>query len=520
MHADDQAHADQPTADELRAEIAALRAERDRLASALKLLEEKHDALLHQIYKKRSERYATDYDEPLFEGLDHPEPPAPKHVDEAPDAEEAELEVPKKSSKKARQRGATRLPDDLRRVYEDIEPSDEQRTCPYCGEERSIIDYEETEKLEYQPASLFLRVIRRPKFACPQHEEAGIAIPDLPPQVLDKSLAGASMLAQVITAKYCDHLPLHRQAGIYGRQGVSLARSTLCDWIADSADLLRPVVDCVLEQAKASGYMSSDDTPVTLLKPGTSSKSSKKAFLWAYLGEQPGDVVFDFREGRGGEGPRDVLDGYRGYLQADAYSAYDRLFDAGGVVEVGCMAHARRKFFEALPHSPEHAEPAMKGIRMLYQIERQAHDGGLGTEHRHQLRQREAAPLFAKLREWISELRAHVLPKSKIGRATGYFDRHADALGRYLEDGRLEIDNNRCERAIRKVAVGRKNWLFAGSPAGGQSAATLYSLTDGCWELGIDPFEYLTEVLVRLESTPRTRIAELTPRAWAAARQG
>ncbi len=495
-----QADVDELSLAELRAEIAALReaqaslrAERDQLALALRTLEEKYEALLRQLYSKSSERFADgDHDEPLFAGLDHPEPPGPKHVDEAPDAEEPEDEDSKDRKSSKRKRRAQRLPEDLRRVHEDVEPNDDQRLCPCCGEERVVIGYEETEKLEYQPADLYLRVIRRPKLACAKHEEAGVVSPELPPQVLDKGLAGASMLAQVITAKYRDHLPLHRQVGIYGRQGVLLARSTLCDWIADAAGLLRPIVDCMLEQAKASGYVSSDDTPVTLLRPGQSKRNAKKAFLWAYLGEQKGDVVFDFRDGREGDGPRSVLKDFRGFLQADAYAAYDRLFESGEIVEVGCMAHARRKFFEALPHAPEHAEPALKAIRMLYGIERHARDGDLGAEHRRLLRQQEAAPIFSRLREWIAELKAHLLPKSKIGRAAGYFHRHADALGRYLGDGRLEIDNNRCERAIRQIAVGRKNWLFAGSEVGGQSAATLYSLTVGCWELGLDPFANLT----------------------------
>lgn len=493
--------------------------ERDKLQQALDLLREKHDALLQSLYGKRSERYAIDDDQPLFDGLDHPEAPAPKHLGEAPDAEEPGDDLGKGRATKPRRRGATRLPEDIRRVIEDVEPTPEQALCSCCGVPREIIGYEETEKLEYQPASIFLRVIRRPKLVCRQHEEAGVVTPELPPQVLDKGLPAASMLAQVVTAKYRDHTPLHRQIGIYGRQGIDLARSTLCDWVADTAGMLEPVVACILQAAKDSGYISSDDTGVTLLRPGVPGKNSKKSFLWAYAGEAPGDVVFDFTPGRGGEGPRRILEGFRGILQADAYSAYDQIYESGDVREAGCMAHARRKFFEALNSCPEYGEPAMKAIRMLYQVERLAKKEGLDPEQRLELRQQDSRGVFDELREWLAELKGHVLPKSKIGRAVGYFTRNADALRRFLENGRIEIDNNRCERAMRQVAVGRKNWLFAGSEAGGQSAATLYSLTVGCWELGVDPFAYLTDVLNRLGSTPGSRIAELTPRGWWAARQ-
>ena len=505
--------------DSLRMEVAELRAERDRMAELLALVREKHEALLRSLYGKSSERYASDDDQPLFHGLDHPEPPQPVHVEEAPDAEEPEEPPAKGKRKKSRRRGATRISPDIPRRVEEVAPTDEESVCPCCGEQRVVLGYEETEKLEYEPASFWVRVIRRPKLVCQRHEEAGVVTPALPPQVIDKGLPAASMLAQVVTAKYRDHLPLNRQADIYARHGVDFSRSTLCDWIARASGLLTPVVDCMLRSARDSGYVATDDTGVTLLRPQQSEKKSKRAHLWVYLGEEPGDVVFDFTPGRGGAGPLRMLDGFQGHLQADAYSVYDQFFESGEIIEVGCAAHARRKFFDALPSCPEFAEPAMKAFKMLYAVERRAKAQGLGPEERLILRRAESAEIFAKLREWLAELKGHVLPQSQIGKAVGYFVRHADALGRFLENGRLEIDNNRCERAMRQVAVGRKNWLFAGSEAGGKSAATLYSLTVGCWELGIDPLVYLTDVLSRLGSTPSSRIEELTPRGWKAARE-
>jgi transposase len=494
---------------ELRAENAALRGQRDLAQARL-------DELLHRLYGRSSERYVDQGFGPLFEGQEVPEPPPSPHVEEAPDDEGLPDEAP---ARKPRRRGAPRLPQDIKRVVEDVEPSDEEKRCSCCGGEREVIGYEVTEKLEYQPANCYLRVIRRPKLVCKAHEEAGVVAPDLPSQAIHKGLAGETMLAQVATAKYCDHLPLYRQALIYARQGVDLPESTLCDWIAVTAQLVRPIVDAVAAAVFASGYVGTDDTGVRLLTKA-SPKGSKRAHLWSYVGEEPGDVVFDFTAGRDAEGPTRMLQGFEGYLQADAYSVYDKLFESGKIIEAGCMAHSRRKFFEAIGTAPQHAKPAMEAIQALYRVERECKVLKLSHDDRLAKRQVESLGSFSALREWLAELKAHVLPKSPIGKAVGYFNRHADALGRFLENGRLEIDNNRCERTMRKVAVGRKNWLFAGSEAGGKRAAILYSLTVGCWELGIDPFTYLSDVLQRLPSTPSSQVAQLTPRGWLQARHG
>ena len=496
--------------EELQAEVAKLRDERDILRAKL-------DALLTQVYGRSSERITEDGFGPLFEGLDQPEPAVPPHVDEAPDDEETTGED--QSQKRKRKRGAPRLPKDIRRVIEEIEPTDEEATCPCCGDRRDVIGYEETEKLEYQPGDCYLRVIRRPKLVCKAHEESGVTTPDLPPQVVHKGLAGESMLAQVVTAKFCDHLPLYRQSRILRRQGIDIPESTLGDWIRQSHEALAPVVAAMKSSVFASGYVSTDDTGVTLLTKAAPGKS-KRAHFWAYLGEQRGDVVFDFTAGRGGAGPKRMLDGYEGYLQADAYSVYDALFEPGKIIEVACMAHARRKFFDAKDLAPDQALPALRAIRALYRVERECKAGEITNEQRLARRAEGSKGTFDALREWLAELKSQVLPKSPIGKAVGYFCNHADALGRFLEDGRLEIDNNRCERTMRQVAVGRKNWLFAGSEAGGQRAATLYSLTISCWELNIDPLAYLTDVLRRLATTPSSEIATLTPRGWAAERQG
>lgn len=490
----------------LRAENATLRAERD-------VLQAKLDALLQKIYGQRSERFVDDgHPELPFEPRD---PAPPPHVDEAADDEDIPEEARRR---KPRRRGAPRLPADIKRVVEEVAPSAAEMRCPCCDDLREIIGYEETEKLEYEPANCYLRVIRRPKLVCKKHEEAGVVTPDLPPQVLHKALAGATMLAQVVTAKYRDHLPLYRQAGIYARQGVDIPESTLGDWIRQTHEVALPIVEAMKSQALASGYVSTDDTAVTLLTKESAS-GSRRAHLWAYLGEQPGDVVFDFTPGRGGNGPKRVLESFAGYLQADACPVYDQMFEGGTIVEVGCMAHARRKFHDARDTAPDFANPALQAIQALYRVERSCKELALSHDERLAKRVTESKGTFDALREWIAGLKAHALPKSPIGKAVKYFNNHAEALGRFLENGRLEIDNNRCERTMRQVAVGRKNWLFAGSEEGGQRAATLYSLTVGCWELGVDPYAYLSDVLARLSTTPSSEVAQLTPRHWAQARR-
>jgi transposase len=502
-------------------ELASTRSEltctRDELASVKEKaaeLQHKLDALLQQMFGRKSERYRSDL--PLFDGLDEPEPaPPPPFADEVPDDEGDDAN--RVRSKKPRRRGAARLPKDIKRVIEDVEPTHEEATCSCCGQQRKVIGYEETEKLEYEPASCFVRVIRRPKLACPDHEEAGVTTPDLPPQAIDKGLAGESMLAQVVASKFADHLPLYRQSRIYQRQGICIAESTLCDWIRSAHELLQPIVKAVHRSILASGYVASDDTGVTLLL-SSAPKRSKRANLWAYVGAERGDVVYDFTEGRSSEGPKRMLAGLSGFHQGDAYSAYDTIYESGDVDEVGCNAHARRKFFDAKDHSPEIAHSALMAFKSLYAIERRLKAEEATHAERQAARQAEAIPVFDALRDWLATIKSQSLPKSPIGKAVRYFLNHADALRRYVDHGRLEIDNNRCERAMRQVAVGRKNWLFAGSAAGGQRAATLYSLTVGCWELGIDPFAYLRDVLRRVNTTAASDVDQLTPRGWLASK--
>jgi hypothetical protein len=318
----------------------------------------------------------------------------------------------------------------------------------------------------------------------------------------------------VVVSKFKDHLPLHRQSGIFARHGAEIAESTLGDWVKDAAEMLSPVVDAMKGSVLDSHVVQTDDTGITVLD-ANHQNGSRRSFLWAYVGDRD-EVVFDFTQGRGREGPRTFLGDYRGYLQADAYSGYDVIFQKGTVTEVGCWAHARRRFFDAHETGHEQATHALQILQRLYAIEREAKELGLDSGRRRERRQLEAKPLLEAMKTWLVALKPTVLPKSPMGEAIGYALRQWDPLMRYLEDGRLEIDNNRVERQIRSVAVGRKNWLFAGSDAGARRAATMYSLVCTCGLLDIEPWAFFKDVLQRIAEGQDPAL--LTPRLWKAAR--
>jgi hypothetical protein len=359
---------------------------------------------------------------------------------------------------------------------------------------------------------MFVREHVRVKYACRSCEE-GVVLGDLPPRPIEKGRPGPGLLAQVVTSKYGDHLPLHRQEGIFARHGVSIARSTMCDWIRDVASLLSPIVRRMRDEILSTNLVMTDDTPVRVQ---TGLRKTKQAAIWAYLSPELREVVFDFTMSRARDGPERFLGDYRGYLQADAYSGYDRIFARGEVTEVGCWAHARRKFYDSMETSPAEASAVLAGIRRLYAVEARAKEEGLGPDAVWSLRCRESLPILQAIREYLEMQKISALPQSPFGKAVTYALNQWEALVRYVGDGRLPIDNNAAERALRAVAIGRKNWLFAGSPAGGERAATLYSLVSSCRLAGIDPFFYLKDVITRVSTHPASRIDELTPRGWAA----
>jgi hypothetical protein len=315
----------------------------------------------------------------------------------------------------------------------------------------------------------------------------------------------------VLTSKYCDHLPLHRQEAIFQRHRISIHRSTLCDWVGECATLLEPLVREMHRQILLSEKIHTDDTPVTA-RHG-SGPGVHKGYLWTYI-DAARNVVFDYTPGHSREGPLRFLGDYGGYVQADAYNGYDALFAKGRATEVGCWAHGRRKFFDSRESDPARAVEMLALIGDLYQIEAQAKEEHLDRDQIKTRRQAKSKPILAVIGQRLEQWSPQVLPKSPLGQAIGYARGQWQALNRYTEDGLLSIDNNLSERVLRMVAVGRKNWLFVGHDNGGRRAAILYSLVASCKLCGIDPFAYLRDVLERINTHPASRIAELIPRNW------
>jgi transposase len=386
-------------------------------------------------------------------------------------------------------------------------------TCTACGAPLVKIGEETSEQLDYQPAALFVVEHVRFKYACQACEERVVTSP-LPAQPIDKGRPGPGLLAQVITAKYADHVPLNRQVDIFARHGVTLARQTLCDWVADAADLLRPVYDDLKASVLSGKVVQTDDTPVPILD--ATRTQTREGRLWVYVGAQhPPDLVYDYTPTRSRAGPQAFLGAFRGYLQADAYAGYDVLYATGGMTEVGCWAHARRYFWDAKAADAARALLALGFVQQLYRVEAEAKDVDAAT--RRAMREERARPVLDRFRAWLDEQADRVLPKSPIGEAVHYARAQWTALTQYLEDGDLAIDNNASERALRRVCTGRNNWLFCGSDEGGTRAAILYSVVATCKAQAIDVWAYLTDVLARIPTHPNRRRAELLPRHWKAA---
>ncbi|NLC35039.1 MAG: IS66 family transposase [Alcaligenaceae bacterium] len=436
-------------------------------------------------------------------------------LEDAVDADIAAIEQelislggPQPEPKPASQPKRQALPPELPRVQIHHEPH--ATTCA-CGCQMLRIGEAITEKLDYIPGVFSVEQHIRGKWACRQCETLTQA--PMPAQVIDKGIATSGLLAHVLVAKYADHLPLYRQAQIYARAGVKIPRSTLAEWVGVCGVRLQPLVDALRAAILNEPVVHADETPVQVLQPG--SKKAHRAYLWAYAPGAFQDlkaVVYDFTEGRSGAHARAFLGDWRGELICDDYSGYKACFQQG-MAEVGCMAHARRKFYELHQTGKSQiAEQALKSIGQLYEIEAQG--AGLPPEERQRLRAQQARPLAEALHAWMTAHRSKVPDGTDIARALDYSLKRWVALTRYLDDGRLPIDNNHIENQIRPISLGRKNWLFAGSQRAGRRAAVVMSLIQSAKMNGHDPYAYLKDVLTRLPTHPNSRIEELLPHRW------
>jgi len=416
-----------------------------------------------------------------------------------------------------RKRGGRRpLPADLPRQVVELLPADEDLRCECCNTEKTRIGEDRTEELDYVPASFMVTEYVRPKYAC-RKCESGVVQAMLPARPIEKGRPGPGLLAHVITSKYADHLPLYRLEQILPRHGIDISRSTLSEWCGAVSDLLKPVATQIAAEVLSSAWIQCDDTNIEVQDRGRS-PAYPKGHIWVYRAPD-GSAFYDFTWKRNSEGPMRLLAEYQGYLQSDAAPAFDEVHRSLPIVEVGCWAHARRRFKEAVRTSPKEASQVVVWIGELYGLERSAKKKKLDHDARRALRQERSRPVLQRIHDYLTQITVTALPKSPLGDAIGYALRQWDALCRYTEHGSLEIDNNGAENALRPLCLGRKNWLFLGSEAAAHRTMVLLTLVQSCKAHQIDPFAYLRDIIDRVSTHPASRIDELSPRRWKELRQ-
>ena len=480
-------------------------------------VQQRLDLLLRKLYGPKAERF--DPNQPWL--LPELAPNATPQAEEPPTEQALNEEIPASHNQKKRNGGRKKLPENLERIRIEHTLSEAQRLCPCCNEMCSKFGEEISEQLDYKPASLFVRQHVRFKYSCRKCHDHVTTAP-VPIAVINKGLPGPGLLAHIAACKYADHLPLHRLERILSRHGIELSRQTMCDWMAHVASMLHPLVDLMATLVRQSKAMHTDATKMPYLDPEVKGRSLSGQ-MWTYIGDRDHAFdVFTFCPDHSAAGIDAFLKDHnsRGYLNADAHNVYDHLFKTGTILELGCWTHARRKFFDAKDSDAARSAVAMAHIRQLYAIEAEASDlivaqtldDIAADEVRLRLRQEKSVPVLAALRNWLDAEQPRVLPKSLIGLAIAYTLKNWNALVRYTTDGFLDIDNNIAERALRQIAVGRKNWLFAGSATGAESAATLFSIASSCHRHRIDVFAYLHDILQRLAHDPNAPPEQL--RAW------
>ena len=412
--------------------------------------------------------------------------------------------------------GRQRLPEHLPRKRVVYDLPEGERWCPQCHGELRPFGEEVSERLEFIPASLYVLEEVCPKYAC--EKGCTVVTAQKPMQPIEKGLPGPGLLAHVVVSKYSDHLPLHRQEGMFEREGVKLSRSTMGDWMGRCAELVSPLYELMRERVLSSKVMQTDDTPVGVLD--RSLPRTRTGRIWTYVGDKDHPyTVYDYTPNRSRDGPVEFMKNFSGKLQADAYSGYEVLYEdeQRDVTEVACWAHARRKFYDAQSCDIVRSMVMLAYTRLLYDVEGEAKQRNMDADGRLALRQAKSVPILNDIKAYLQREQPNVLPKSPEGQAIAYTLSNWDALMRYSEDGDLEIDNNGAERSLRGIAVGRKNWLFFGSDNGGRTAAVLTSFIATSKRLQINPFTYLRDIFQRISAHPINRLDDLLPDNWQAA---
>jgi transposase len=460
----------------------------------LEKLNQRVEDLLRKLYGKKSEKVPPPADAPLPEVTTPPE--TQQHSD-------------KKSHEPAKR---SRLPKDLECVEVIHDLADKDKSCQHCQQPLHRMGQRVTEQVDFVPAQLIVKRHVCYKYAC-RCGLGGVRCAVMPNQPIEKGLPGAGLLAEVLVSKYQDALPLYRQMLRFRRLGYECSDSTLGDWVRDCSFLLEPLVVAMRRDLLRAQKLHTDDTPVPVLAKG----KTKQARLWVYLADHHAPhaiCIYDYTPTRSSLGPQTFLNGYRGYLQADAYNGYDCLYTSKQIIEVGCFAHARRKFFEVAEAAkgPSHARDIVDAIGELYGIETESEH--FSPYERYYYRKKFSKPKLKQLHRKIKKLFTRATPNTPFYSALQYALNQWIALTRYLADGMLDIDNNAAERAIKPLVIGRKNWLFAGSHEGGKRSAIIYSIIETCKMNNINPFEYLTDVLSRIPNTLQQNIQLLLPYHW------
>lgn len=367
-----------------------------------------------------------------------------------------------------------------------------------------------TEELEYRPPRLVVNRYIRPKYARPNN--GGVIVGVLPNRPIEKGIPGPGLLAHILVSKYIDHLPLYRQGQIFKRHGMRIPPSTIDNWVKYGIEILEPLYDLYRDRIRHKSYLQADETPIRVLDKRKRGKTHR-GYFWVYHDPLDGEIYFEYRPSRSREGPQNLLADYRGYLQTDGYAGYDKLGQKREIQPLHCMAHARRKFYECRQNYPQ-ADWMLERIGELYAIEEKCREDKLGPEERRSLRQADSLPVLNEMKQWLDRELETVLPKSGLGRAIGYMLSRWQTLTIYCQDGRLEIDTNLIENAIRPIALGRKNYLFAGSQKGATRAAIIYTLFANAKLAGVQPFSWLRDIFARIADHPYSKLDQLLPQNY------